>query len=153
MLLYIAEHNGEYLAEEAAHYVHWCSNNFYSNKKSKAELETFRIIEEAIGFLCSKFFYPNRVNEFGGLKDYHLLENGQRKIFLERLVELAGGVSKAKEVLIYQQGYGLGERMYEAYMTGKLSKQRIRNLLRKSFRKEKSVFNEYHKLLNEFWSK
>jgi len=53
---------------------------------------------------------------------------------------------------VYQQGYGLGERLADAYDLGQISKRQIRRLFGGGFRKDGKAVQEFLRLKNNLWN-
>lgn len=131
------------VGEEVGHFLH---DNLlgYDYKKNVFDNYSMRVLEEMIGYFCSKLIYPKRKSEFTKSKDFLFgcknIEDVLQKIISE--------INYAKtedefDFLIYSQAYTLGEKLYQYYISNLFSKRKIRNLMKNRFEKEYSAFNKF----------
>ncbi|MBS3091450.1 hypothetical protein J4217_03330 [Candidatus Pacearchaeota archaeon] len=137
------------IGEESAHFLRSLAP-LYKSKKVDKETLPKRTIDETLAFFSSKLRMPDRINNFEAYKDIVPMSPLQVNMFLEQIKESLPNLTK-DEFFIYQQGYGLGDRLYYAYVQGQFSKKRIKDLFTNSFREEGSALDKFWKLRKELW--
>ncbi|MEK6928731.1 MAG: hypothetical protein AABW65_02115 [Nanoarchaeota archaeon] len=119
-------------SEEAAHFLHRVNARFTYCNKSRQDNIAIKILDEMLAFFCSKLIVRERGNP------YFLHGNSpngvDKKIF------------DNTDFLIYYQGYGLGERLFYAYTSGKCHKNYIRNIFFRNFQKKGQASKTYIEL-------
>ena len=126
------------IGEEAGHFIHFRESNITFSRHNEKDLIAIYPLTEMWGFFFSKLIDPSRENEFREIPD--LFEIGRRES------ENIQKINEARDNWIYKQGYGLGERLYNGYISGEISKERIRKLLRKKFENHEAAFEEFLEL-------
>jgi len=110
-------------SEEAGHFLHFANSNLKLYNKSKKDYFASWIIVEMLGFFSSKLIEPSRKNL---LTDYPDILGDKEKCL--RAIEKNGW--EIEDFLIYQQGYGLGEKLFNSYLYGLKKKKDISNLFK-----------------------
>jgi len=128
-IILIGEDALEDIGEEAGHFLHFINSGIYLPKIYDANDFCLTVITEMFGFFCSKLITPSRKNE--SRKDKDPLSNlpESKKIIRKKIASLSGLDNKyifSSEV--YHQGYNLGEELFKEYLSGTVSKQKIRRL-------------------------
>ena len=126
-------------AEEAGHFLHFVSSGLEYDKRSQLDKFGFRVLIEMFGFFCSKLIEPNRENLFSKHPDM-IDENGK---FSDKIKK---SNFDAQEFLIYQQGYGLGEELFNTYISGLISKREICKLFLNNFSTPNETFYTFLRL-------
>jgi hypothetical protein len=87
-------------------------------------------LEEMLGFFGSKFLALERENDYSGFQDVFLMTEQEKEIFSMSLDYYHGGKGRGDflDFSIYQQGSGLGDLLYDNYISGKKSKKDILDL-------------------------
>ncbi len=116
------------VAEEAAHYVHFTASKVSSTGLNSNQEYSLRIISEALAFLGTKTIVPERKNKFSKYPDMFYMNVEEKKKTLKEIKENEKP-ERAAEYFVYQQGYGLGERMFYDSLSGKTKKEELRMLL------------------------
>lgn len=118
----------EDIGEEAGHFLHCITSGI--NKVSLKTSDDFCLysIVEMFGFFCSKLIKPTRENNYKDYKDplsncFKQEESAAKEI---KSLNIMGDYEIFSEA--YQQGYGLGEELFNAYRSGLIPKESIRNL-------------------------
>jgi len=129
------------LAEEAGHFIHERYIRYSQNA-----LDEFGAgcIREMVGFFSSKLIDPKRENDYEG------------DLFLNKqdIFEIAKVYSKEVSIggyedLIHQQGYSLGEKLYNKFISGQMSKKDIQKIIKKEYPGKLDAFFGFFKLKNE----
>ncbi|MEK6757567.1 MAG: hypothetical protein AABX88_00415 [Nanoarchaeota archaeon] len=128
-IILISNLSSEDVAEEAGHFLHCTHSKIRYGKRNKKELTLLHSLMEMFGFFCSKLIEPDRENNFGTYSDFMT----QNK---ECLKEIEKEKYDPKKFLIYQQGYGLGEKLFDAYISGEVPIKKIRKLFLNPFEKK-----------------
>jgi hypothetical protein len=138
--------------EESSHCFHLNNARIYLLDKTPQDWYSVNVLIEMFGYLGSKILDPSRKNIYEEYPDY-LSVSFQEGLDVKDALGPLKKLDKAtlSEFLIHSQGYGLGERMFYALESGELSTERVRNLLRKGFKRKGSATNELINLRGEFW--
>lgn len=127
------------IAEEAGHFVHHHVSKYHTRKLNKKNLLTFSAISEMLGFFSSKLIVPDRNNPFKFYPD-QIFEKRRYKKFESKK-------NFVKEhFFIYKQGYGLGEILFNSYISEVVSKDFVRNLFLKRFDEDNSPLETFTSL-------
>ena len=143
-IILIGEDCLEHISEEASHFLHLTHSGIDQRLKEEPKNLILRIIMEMFGFFGSKLIVPNRQNNY--YKGFPDIINDREKA-IECLQEKYGRDTKINEWTIYQQGYGLGQKLYEAYISEIFPKEKIRELFLEDF-SNKDLLTEFLKLKN-----
>ena len=119
-------------SEEATHFLHLNSSKIKLSNKSKLDWIAAVIMTEMFGFFGSKLIVPDRENPCKILPNFSPIQN--------------------IEVEVYQQGYGLGERLFYSYVSGETKLEEIRKLFFDSFDRKYDASSAFLKLKQKFWS-
>lgn len=117
------------IPEESGHFLHFVNSRF--NYENLFPVDSFFLSAyvEALGFFTSKLIVPERKNIFGKYQDFLPLENVKRisdaKKYFRKIICLN---EAEKDFGIYQQGYTLGEDLFNHYISGRISTKKINNL-------------------------
>jgi hypothetical protein len=131
----VSKYQRHHIAEEATHFLH-----FNTSRISGADNTHLAFIIEMIGFLGSKLLCPDRKNPYRSEDDVLVLP---REKYIQTL-------SDYPELVIHQQGYGLGERLYYSYLQGNFSKRQIHDLFLTNFSPSEAK-NYFAELRAKFW--
>ena len=115
----------EVLAEECGHFLHFLNSDF--REETIFGRFYFGAITEMLGFFASKLINPNRKNPFSDEPDLLGASLEYREQFEKILEEYKKGFY-AEERLIYSQGYGMGERLYNYYISELISPEGVQSL-------------------------
>ena len=137
-IILIGRNNLEDIAEETGHFLHFANSKLQYDKRRNLDKFSLNVIIEMFGFFCSKLITPNRKNLFSKYPDA-INENA----ILDQIEK--SGFNKTT-FLIYQQGYGLGEKLFDAYLSGLISKREIRKLFLNDFLKPNETFSTFLRL-------
>ena len=123
------------LAEEVGHFIHY---NFLNSNKNSADIFASYTISEMIGFFCSKLINSNRKSGFWG-------DNLMYKKSLQGILNGIKYVIKKGEyiALIHQQGYLLGNKLYNGYLSNQISKKQIKKLIKNPLSKKYEAFEKF----------
>jgi hypothetical protein len=166
-IILIGEMDAGSIAEEAGHFLHFVNSELSFSNKNSMQNNTLSCIIEMLGFFCSKLIDPNRENYFSKYSD--ILEDREtcleeiatehirnKKIDLEemplhltrkeKMWEIAKKYVDMREFVIYQQGYGLGEKLFDSYISGLTPKKNIKKLMLKKYNTGDGVLMEFLKL-------
>jgi len=131
-VILINKDNMEVVSEEASHFLH------YVNSKMKLDFGNIRsyflkrILTEMLGFFGSKLINPSRKNMYKKYQDVLPLNYNNMSEW-ERLIKEARS-EYDPEFIMYQQGYMLGERLFNYYISGIEKKEVIRKLFLKNIK-------------------
>jgi len=113
------------LAEEVGHFMHLTSVNL--NYTCVEEIFSFKVLAEMLGFFSSKLIDSSRKNAYRKINEFFPKEPDHKK-FKNTLIQISNQNFQNFEKGVYAQGYGLGEKMFNYYISGKLSKKKIREI-------------------------
>lgn len=117
--IWIAEDNPIDIYEESGHAIHHkTSKSSLLNQNKEDELST-HVLMEMIGYFSSKIGNSKRRPVFANIPDIIF----EREECMKRLTG-----KHVKEFYIYQQGHNLGEKLFNTYLSGIVSKENIKKL-------------------------
>jgi hypothetical protein len=138
-IILIGNKNIGQISEEAGHFLHFVNSKLKYNNKNTKNLWALYSIIEMIGYFCSKLMDSGRKNR---LKDYSDIIDEREKC----MEEIGKWDVDIREFWVYQQGYGLGEILFNSYISGIISKNKIRNLFLQDFEKPNEALITFLKL-------
>lgn len=138
----------EDIGEEVGHFLHLNTSNVNSLKLQEVNDFCLNAIVEMFGFFCSKLIKPTRKNYLGRYKDYLPKEPELCNNLKDRIDSIFEIDSNPYDILseVYHQGYGLGEKLYNAYISGVVSKQKIKELFSNQFIKKDEPYTTFVEL-------
>ncbi len=125
--------------EESGHFIHLNHSGLNYKGKSKRDLLFTETIIEAIGYFCSKLGDSNRKLHFRKYTDY--FENREKC-----LEEIETNDLDPNYFFIYQQRYGIGEKLFNHYIAGLTSKEKIVELMHRNLEGKYDATYEFIKL-------
>lgn len=125
--------------EEAGHFLHFNSSSLNFSGGNKYDKLFMNTIIEAIGYFCSKFGDSNRTPFFGDYPDFFKEREKCLKIINSQNFDF-------NDFFVYQQGYGIGEELFNHYISGLVSKEKIRTLISENFDGEHEATDRFIKL-------
>jgi len=129
------------LGEEMGHFIH---HNFIGNFESIVNDFGARARGEMVGYFCSKLIEPKRKS---GYKE----DNFKNKTLEEEIYHLAYIIKKdGYDDLIHQQGYLLGEKLYNQYISRKIKMKEIRKIIKDPLVGHNKAFIEFLNLRDRF---
>jgi len=135
----IRENNIEQLSEEAGHFLHFSKTNIHKRKGTPENIPSLRIISEMFGYFCSKLVFPKRTNAYSHYPD-PLFEKTEFEKFSNRK-------SFDKDnFIIHKQGYDLGEKLFDAYISRIIPKREIRKFFLMDFKEHNSALHIFMNL-------
>ncbi len=151
-IILINNSNPFYLAEECGHYIHFtASNNSYKNKTRKDNL-AISILTEMLGYFSSKLFISERddVKLYTAYPDMYRMSTREKIQFKKDNSIKRKYVSYPKfdftEFYIYQQGYSLGDCLYNQYISGLITPKDIRKLFTEQYTEKNSATKRFVEL-------
>lgn len=138
-IILVGENKIESIAEEVGHFLHLNNSGINFDKRNELDKFGLHVLIEMFGFFCSKLIKPSRINFFNKYPDV-IDENPK---FLDKVKKMG---FDASEFLIYQQGYGLGEELFDTYISGLISKRKIRKLFLSDFSSPNETFSTFLRL-------
>ncbi len=142
----VANKDNGIIAEEAGHFLHSKHSGININNiltENPMDIFALKIVIEMIGYFCSKLVNPKRESKF---KDYTSFSDFVKTNLEKNNVKyenLEKKINENKTILpdyfIYKNGYDLGEELFNHYISGKIPKNQIRNLMKNSFKEDFSV--------------
>jgi hypothetical protein len=130
------------IAEEVGHFIHFSHVDYKG--KTLEEWFCFKCLTEMIGYFTSKLIDSSRKNQFSEIKDF-LPENGNIQKFIYGLKKIANKNEKEFENGAHIQGYALGEKMFNKYITKQLKKSNIKKIITNPLNKKNSCLHEFYK--------
>ncbi len=131
-IIVIGEDSPVHICEEATHCVHFSNADLRSRYRRKEGFLALNSIIEMIGFFGSKLQSPSRKNIYRAYPD-PLFDRKEYIKFEEKFC------FDRENYFIYKNGYDMGEKLYDAYISSEISKEFIRELLLNDFSKKGSV--------------
>ena len=151
-IILVSEDIDYVIAEEVMHSLHFLNSNLNNQGKEDVDYLFKNILLECFGFFGSKIIDPARRNLWQNTKDLLPFDTKKDDDFLKTLVEQIKSNDYEKDAyLIYQQGYGLGSRMYRQYVRGKIKKLEIKNLICENLNNAQVAIFNYLYLKGKFW--
>lgn len=126
----------EDIGEEAGHFLHLNTSKIKEARMRNVNDFCLNIIIEMFGFFCSKIIKPSRKNPFSRYKDYLSKKAKERKI--RNKINSFWGIKHRYDPIseVYQQGYGLGEKLFNAHISKEVPKKKIKKLFMEPFNKK-----------------
>jgi hypothetical protein len=129
-IILIGKNHPIHLSEEAGHFLHFTNSKINYENKSQIDVFSLSVIVEMFGYFCSKLIYPERKIENEEIKGdclHYNLKDPKKFIFhLNHLLSEDSNISE--EFLMYQQGYSLGEKLFQNYLSGRMPKVKIKEI-------------------------
>ena len=166
-IILIANKHLDITAEEAGHFLHFANSKLQFNNKNHGNHIAISSIVEMVGYFCSKLIHSDRKNKHVGYPDIvddrdNCLEKIAREYMVNsemdlneeypglseerQLVKFAEDYIDTEDFQVYQQGYGMGEGLYNAYISGLIPAKQIKELMLKDFEKENEAVRTFFKL-------
>jgi hypothetical protein len=141
----------EDIAEEAGHFLHKTSSNLKLTEVKTANDFCMHSIVEMFGFFCSKLIKPSTKNQFKKYKDYLSKESLRKKPKI-RIEKIFGFSYNGYEIdsEVHQQGYGLGEELFNAYISEVVPMKKIRKLFKNDLSKKDEPLETFLGLKYDF---
>jgi hypothetical protein len=136
-IILIGTQNKEHVSEETGHFLHYNTSNIkwgWNNHDNKNTMALNSIVE-MFGFFCSKLIVPKRKHNYGKLPDYF---DENKKFIKEAPKNL-----DIFEFAVHQQGYGLGEKLFNSYISDVVQMKNIKKLFLNDFSKKNSAFASF----------
>jgi len=128
--IWIAENSPIDIYEESGHAIHYKESEKPNlHQKKEDSLSTHTLIE-MMGYFCSKIGDSSRLPIFKDIPDI-VFEP-------EKCIKKLTG-KQTRAFYIYQQSHDLGEKLFNAYISGIISKRNIRNLFRTNLNGENTA--------------
>jgi len=117
------------LAEECGHFIHLVNSNLKLNGGNLVDHFGGNTIIEMLGYFSSKLIVPERKNSYRVDKDVFIDENKIEEYFVKILKNILSNDNlEDYRDLIHDQGYRLGEKLFDYYISGNFSKKDIKKL-------------------------
>lgn len=145
-----------YLAEEAGHFIHTNKSKINLIKpetENPIDCYAIKIIMESIGFFCSRLIDSKRENYFDykNFRTFIFESLNKNKLEYKSLEAcIVKNYDLKDDFFIYKNGYGLGEKLFDNYISGKISKSYIRSLIKRPFKENFSATKKMIYLLEKF---
>lgn len=137
-MIFSATNNESVLAEEAGHFIH---HNFLNYKRNVLDEFGGHAIAEMIGFFSSKLIDKNRKS---GYKNDHI---SSRRDVTAVIEDIQYWKDEGEfENLVHQQGYMLGNILYDKYISNQITKKEIVDLIKMPLDKEFEAFGKFIEL-------
>jgi len=155
-LIITATDNLEHLSEEAGHFIHLNNSKINILKIETENLidrYSIKIIGESVGYFCSKIVCPERENvyDYKNFRNFIFTSLNKRNLEYKSLDEcIIKNNNLTEDFFVYKNGYGLGEKMFNEYISGNIKRKFITNLMKKSFKEEFSATKELLSMLKKF---
>ncbi len=140
-----------HINEESAHCVHLSTSNICGKRRPMDEWLLANSIVEMFGFLGSLFLDPSRKNVFHDRVDCFQTAYDKKISFRDTVHRLNALPEKFENEFIYTQGYGLGERTFDALQTGQVNMDYVRRLFKLNFSEPGQVITVFEKLRAKVW--
>ncbi|HKL23549.1 MAG TPA: hypothetical protein VJ895_02245 [Candidatus Nanoarchaeia archaeon] len=141
-IIFIADLENYKIAEEVGHYMHF--SNIEYKGETKEEFFCLKSLAEMIGYFSSKLIYSSRKNQFKKIPDF-LPEEGDVEKFIYGLKKIANRNDEEFENGAHIQGYTMGEKMFNKYISGQLKKSSVRKIIINPLNKKNSSLHEFYK--------
>lgn len=142
-IVLLSTQNPAEIYEEAGHFLHFNHSGLNFNGKKDEDILFMNAIIETIGYFCSKLGDPSRTPIFSNYPDY--FRNSEECL---KLIDSDG--LDPNSFFVYQQGYGIGEKLFNYYISGIISKEKIRTLMSEKFDGKYEATYEFIKLKHFF---
>jgi len=144
--IFIAKDINYVVAEEVGHFIHLNLSGVKYKNKSKQEIFFISTLIEMLGFFSSKLITPSRsMKKFKRYGDL-LYVNKSKLAEIKTQFEKEFENQEFGEFLIYNQGYALGERLFQQYTKGDFDKKEISALFSNSLKEKNSSSNLFAEL-------
>lgn len=149
--IFIVKNDLEAIREEASHFVHFVVSQIKINRRALPEIICVRAISEMLGICGAKILGSKRKNNFEIVPDLSRLDEDDWQTICEALPDYFQTDYDFYEFYAYQQGYGLGERLFYQYIQSHISRKFIRHLFLDPLRGKKSASKKFRWLKKRFW--
>lgn len=152
-IIIINRDSPHHINEESSHCLHLNNARISLYGKSKEDWFSIRVMMEMIGFFGSKILDPSRKNGFHNYPDYFALVQKKDGGDFERamLPFRYCTAFEVSEMIIHSQGYGLGERVFNAFETGDCNLDEVKKLIKTNFSKPKEAIRTLENLRKKYW--
>ena len=140
------------IAEESMHYLHFLNSGMSKTNFNIGDYIFKDIVIECIGYFGSKLIYPKRKHGWTSKKDNLAIDLGKIADFVKIVKShIRRNDVIEDELLRYQQGYNLGERLFVNYARGKISKKEISNLINTNLNEDRLSLYAFLYLKTKLW--
>jgi hypothetical protein len=146
----VRENHEQDISEEAAHFLHLTYSGINLNNIQRQDRLSLLTLLELIGYFGSKIVNPIRTNCFSDYQDVVLMNKEKLEEYLKKNFHV-NEVESSFIFWIHHQGYGLGERMFQAYKRGGLSRKQVKALFAENFKEEGKAIKTFFDLRKRFW--
>ncbi len=143
-IIFIGNECNEHIYEESAHFLHFLKSKLTFSKRDPQDLMGLYAIIEMFGYFGSKIGNSKRTPYLDKYPDMINEHKKCLKIIKEKNYSQI-------EFFTYQQGYGLGEKLFNSYISGIVSKEQIDSLMSMPLRNESEALLTFLALKNNFF--
>jgi len=150
-IVIIAEKIKDDILEEASHSFHFMASGISNRSRGTIECLYLDSLVEMFGFLGARLVELDSKNPYEAFPDIFRLLHGSQKNISCLLLEESDDNYDLYDFFVYQQGYGLADRIYFEYLSGNVSLSRLRRMFLNKFSTPNSAKSYFTRLKNEFW--
>jgi hypothetical protein len=143
-VIVIGKKDNHHFSEEASHFLHFVNSGMAFHEGNYEMIFSLDVLIEMLGFFGSKLICPERKNKFTKKKDLMSFFSKEKRN--EKIVN-----NPNSSFYTYQQGYGLGDRLFYSYITGETSKGEIRDLFLSDFKEKDYAPMKFLHLRQKLW--
>ncbi|MFA5020859.1 MAG: hypothetical protein WC517_02240 [Patescibacteria group bacterium] len=139
--------------EEASHFLHFAVSGLRFGSRSLGETVCLRVITEMLASFGARLLGSGRHadNRWEIIPDLSRLPESDWQKIIDACSDWIRSYTDFCELYIYQQGYGLGNRLYCEYLAGQVSLGFIRNLFLDDLTGADSSTKKFLKLKKKLW--
>ena len=141
------------LNEESSHFLHFAVSGIKFAGKPLQEVVCLRVITEMLGSFGARLLGSNRRedNRWDIIPDLSRLPEEDWQKIIDACSDWIKSYTDFCDLYIYQQGYGLGTRIYYEYVAGRVSLRFIRNLFLDNLAGVDSATRKFLQLKKDLW--
>lgn len=137
--------------EEASHAFHFINSSLSYAGRSGKERTVLRILIEMMGLLGARLLGSDFENPYVDFPDLAKLTEESLKKNKKALEKKFGSGFDFCRFFIYQQGYGLADLIYLEYLSGRVSRKRLKKLFLNKINGPGGALALFSRLKREFW--
>jgi hypothetical protein len=130
------------IAEESGHFLHLISCKRKNKKMNSIDEFSWRVITEMFGFFFSKLIFPKRPKYHRKYQGFPV-QPDIKKVGIKIRSIMSENSNYDSDKIIYQEGYGLGNKLFKFYETGLISKEQIKKIIRNPMESEWEPFMQF----------
>jgi hypothetical protein len=139
------------ILEESSHAFHFIRSGVSYSGRTTQEMKCLHALVEMMGMLGARILGSKLENPYDGFPDVTRMTKESQKQVSKLIEEKIGDGYDIDDFFIYQQGYGLADRIYFRYLTDEVKLSQIRRLFLSKLNGKEGVIGKFVRLKNKYW--